>query len=191
MVLHATRAQAFAETSLGLVETGVGLIPSGGGCKEMLLRLGQAAAFDVIAGAKASTSAAQARDLGMLRAQDGISMNPERLVADAKSAALALTPSYAPGVPRQDIPVEGEAGYALLKMGLYLAREGGAISEYDTVVGEKLAHVLSGGRVAGPQTVSEQYLLDLEREAFLSLCGQPKTRERMEHMLKKGKPLRN
>lgn len=191
MVLHATRAQAFAETSLGLVETGVGLIPSGGGCKEMLLRLGQAAAFDVIAGAKASTSAAQARDLGMLRAQDGISMNPERLVADAKSAALALTPSYAPGLPRQDIPVEGEAGYALLKMGLYLAREGGAISEYDTVVGEKLAHVLSGGRVAGPQTVSEQYLLDLEREAFLSLCGQPKTRERMEHMLKKGKPLRN
>jgi len=87
--------------------------------------------------------------------------------------------------------VEGEAGYALLKMGLYLAREGGFISQYDTVVGEKLAHVLSGGRLAGPQTVSEQHLLDLEREAFLSLCGQLQTQDRIQFMLKNGKPLRN
>ena len=118
-------------------------------------------------------------------------MNPERLVADAKAAALALRTSYAPGLPRQDIAVEGAAGFALLKIGLYLAHQGGYISEYDAVVGEKLAHVLSGGRLAGPQSVSEQYLLDLEREAFLSLCGQPKTQERMRHMLKNGKPLRN
>jgi 3-hydroxyacyl-CoA dehydrogenase len=191
VVLHAARVQASAETSLGFMETGVGLIPACGGCKEMLLRLGQQAAFDLIRDAKTSSSAAQARDMGLLRPQDGIGMNPERLVADARAAALALTSSYAPGMPRQDIAVEGEAGYALLKMGIYLAREGGYISEYDTVVGEKLAHVLSGGRVAGAQTVSEQHLLDLEREAFLSLCGQPKTQERIAHMLKHGKPLRN
>jgi 3-hydroxyacyl-CoA dehydrogenase len=192
VVLHAARAQASAETYMGLVETGVGLIPAGGGSKEMLLRLGNAqAAFDLIAHARMSGSARHAREMGLLRAQDGISMNAERLVADAKAAALALRASYAPGLPRQDIPVEGAAGYALLKMGLYLAREGGYISEFDTVVGENVAHVLSGGRLAGPQTVSEQDLLDLEREAFLSLCGQPKTRERIQYMLQNGKPLRN
>jgi 3-hydroxyacyl-CoA dehydrogenase len=192
VVLHAARVQASAETYMGLVETGVGLIPAGGGCKEMLLRLGNAkAAFDAIAYARMSGSAAHAREMGLLRAQDGISMNAERLVADAKGAALALQASYAPGLPRQDIPVEGEAGYALMKMGLYLAHEGGYISDYDTVVGEKLARVLSGGRLAGAQMVSEQHLLDLEREAFLSLCGQPKTQERIQYMLKNGKPLRN
>jgi 3-hydroxyacyl-CoA dehydrogenase len=192
VVLHAARAQASAETYMGLVETGVGLIPAGGGCKEMLIRLGNAkATFELIGYAKMSGSAAQAREMGLLRAQDGVSMNAERLVADAKSAALALRASYAPGVPRQDIPVEGNAGYALLKMGLYLGRESGYISEYDMVVGEKLAHVLSGGRLAGSQTISEQQLLDLEREAFLSLCGQVKTQERIQHMLKNGKPLRN
>jgi 3-hydroxyacyl-CoA dehydrogenase len=192
MVLHAARVQASAETYMGLVETGVGLIPAGGGSKEMLLRLGNAkAAFELIANAKMSGSAAHARELGLLRAPDGITMNAERLVADAKSAALALQSSYAPGYPRQDIAVEGEAGYALLKMGLYLAHEGGYISEYDVVVGEKLAYVLSGGRPAGSPIVSEQYLLDLEREAFLSLCGQPKTQERIQYTLKNGKPLRN
>ena len=192
VVLHAARAQASAETYMGLVEVGVGLIPAGGGSKEMLLRLGNAkAAFELIGYAKMSGSAAHARALGLLRASDGISMNSERLVADAKAAALALEASYAPGLPRQDIPVEGEAGYALLKMGLYLAHQGGYISEYDTVVGEKLAHVLSGGQLVGPQPVSEQYLLDLEREAFLSLCGQPKTQQRIEYMLRNGKPLRN
>ena len=192
MVLHAARVQAAAETCLGLLETGVGLIPAGGGCKEVLLRVGQAkTAFESIAAAKMSASAAHARELGLLRPLDGTSMNPERLVGDAKAAALALTASYAPGMPRQDIAVDGEAGFALLKMGLYLAREGGTISEYDAVVGEKLALVLSGGRLAGAQTVSEQHLLDLEREAFLSLCGQPKTQERIAHMLQHGKPLRN
>ena len=129
--------------------------------------------------------------MGLLRPQDGISMNPERLVADAKAAALAQAPTWSPGAPKQDIRVEGESGYALLKTGIYLAREGEYITDYDTVVGEKLAYVLSGGRLTGEQTVSEQYLLDLEREAFLSLCGQPRTLERMQHMLKTGKPLRN
>ena len=170
----------------------MGLIPAGGGSKEMLIRLGNAkAAFEPIGYAKMSGSAAHAREMGLLRAQDGISMNAERLVADAKASALALASSYAPGVPRQDIAVEGEAGYALLKMGLYLAHEGGYISDYDMVVGEKLAHVLSGGRLVGAQTVSEQHLLDLEREAFLSLCGQQKTQDRIQYMLKNGKPLRN
>jgi 3-hydroxyacyl-CoA dehydrogenase len=177
---------------MGLVELGVGVIPAGGGCKEMLLRLGDPKrAFETIGYAKISESAAHARELGFLRTSDGISMNRERLLCDAKAAALALVPSWSPGVPRQDIAVEGEAGYALLKMGVTLAREGGYISEYDSVLGEKLAHVLSGGKLTGTQKVSEQYLLDLEREAFLSLCGNPKTQERMQHMLKTGKALRN
>jgi 3-hydroxyacyl-CoA dehydrogenase len=191
VVLHAARVQASAETYMGLVETGVGLIPAGGGCKEMLIRLGNAkAAFELIGYAKMSGSAAHARELGLLRAADGVSMNAERLVADAKAAALALRAGYAPGVPRQDIAVEGDAGYALLKMGLYLAHEGGYISDHDMVVGEKLAYVLSGGRGIA-RTVSEQEMLDLEREAFLSLCGQPKTQERIQYTLKNGKPLRN
>ena len=192
VALHAARVQASAETYMGLVETGVGLIPAGGGCKEMLLRLASAkTAFERIGYAKVSTSAADARDLGLLRSADAVSMNRERLLADAKAAVLAMAPSYAPGAPRQEIPVEGDAGFALLKMGLYLAREGGYISEYDTVVGEKLAYVLSGGRKIGQAAVSEQALLDLEREAFLSLCGQPGTQQRMQYMLKNGKPLRN
>jgi 3-hydroxyacyl-CoA dehydrogenase len=158
----------------------------------MLMRLGNAkAAFELIGYAKVSSSAAHARELGFLREKDGISMNPERLIADAKAEALAMAASWAPGAPREDIAVEGDAGYALLRMGLYLAREGGYITEYDAVVGEKLAHVLSGGRLTGTQKVSEQYLLDLEREAFLSLCGNRKTQERMQHMLKTGKALRN
>jgi 3-hydroxyacyl-CoA dehydrogenase len=192
VALHAARAQAAAETYMGLVETGVGLVPAGGGCKEMLLRLGNAkVAFELIGYTKVSGSAAQARELGLLRPVDGVSMNAERLIADAKAAALALVASYAPGAPRQDIAVSGDAGYALLKMALYLAREAQFISEHDAVVGEKLAYILSGGRLTGEQRVSEQHLLDLEREAFLSLCGNEKSQQRMEHMLKTGKALRN
>jgi 3-hydroxyacyl-CoA dehydrogenase len=192
VVLHAGRVQASAETYMGLVETGVGLIPSGGGCKEMLLRLGNAKrAFDLIGSGKVSASAAHARELGFLDPCDELTMNRERLTADAKAAALGCVAAWAPGMPRQDIAVEGEAGYAALKMGMTLAAEGGYITEYDCVVGEKLAYVLSGGRLTGPQKVSEQYLLDLEREAFLSLCGNPKTQERMQYMLKNGKVLRN
>jgi len=177
---------------MGLVEVGVGVVPAGGGCKELLLRFGDAKrAFDLIGFAKVSTSAAHARELGLLRSGDGITMNRERLLCDAKAEAVAMKASWAPGQPRQDIAVDGEAGYALLQMGVTLAREGGYISEYDTVVGEKLAYVLSGGKLSGTQLVSEQYLLDLEREAFLSLCGNRQTQERMQYMLKNGKPLRN
>jgi 3-hydroxyacyl-CoA dehydrogenase len=192
IAIHSARVQASAETYIGLVEVGVGVIPGAGGTKEMLLRFGSAQkAFELIAYAKVATSAAEARNFGLLRPQDRISMNPERLIDDAKALALSIAPGYVPGVPRTDVEVGGAEDLALLKTGIYLARQANYISDYDTVVGEKLASVLSGGPLTGHQTVSEQYLLDLEREAFLSLCGQRKTQERMQHMLKTGKPLRN
>jgi 3-hydroxyacyl-CoA dehydrogenase len=190
--LHCARIQASAELYMGLVETGVGVIPAGGGCKELLLRSHDVKSiFEQIGFAKVSTSAAEARAFRFLRDGDGISMNPERLLDDARQLALSLIPGYAPGAPRTDITVSGEGGYALMKMGVWMAHRGGYISDHDAVVGEKLAHVLSGGRLTGTPRVSEQYLLDLEREAFLSLCGRPETQQRMQHMLKTGKPLRN
>ncbi len=190
--LHATRCQASAETYIGLVEVGVGLIPGGGGCKELLVRLKDPRkVFELIGFAKVSSSADDARKLGLLNRTDRISMNADRLIADAKDLALLLAKDYSPGTPRTDIPVAGENGYAMLKIGAWSAQQGGYISDYDTVVAEKLANILCGGRLTGSQTVSEQYLLDLEREAFLSLCGNAKTQERMQFMLKTGKPLRN
>ena len=192
IVLHATRAQASAETYIGLVEVGVGLIPGGGGCKELLLRLKDPLrVFELIGYARVSTSAEEAKKKGLLNRMDRISMNPERLIGDAKELALSLTRDYAPGAPRTDVKVAGESGFAMLKVGVWSALKGGYISEYDAQIGEKLANVLCGGRLTGEQTVSEQYLLDLEREAFLSLCGNPKTLQRMGHMLQTGKPLRN
>jgi 3-hydroxyacyl-CoA dehydrogenase len=184
LVLHAARVQASAECYLGLVETSVGLIPAGGGTKEFLLRLGDARkAFELIGYSKVSGSAAEARAWGILQATDAISMNPERLIADAKGLALS---SWTPSADRTNLRVGGAATYALLKTGLYLAQEGGYITEYDAVVGDKLAYVLSGGNLTGEQVVSEQYLLDLEREAFLSLCGRPETQERMRKKLGRG-----
>ena len=192
IALHASRVQCSAELYMGLVEVGVGLIPAGGGCKELLLRLHDPMkAFELIGYAKTSGSAAEAQHMGFLRDGDEVSMNPERLIADAKAMALSLVANYAPGSPRQDVKVRGESAYALMKLGVWTARKGGYISDYDAVIGEKLAHVLSGGRFTGEQTVSEQYLLDLEREAFLSLCGRRETQARIQHMLKTGKPLRN
>jgi len=192
IVLHAARAQASAETYIGLVEVGVGLIPGGGGCKELLLRLKDPRkVFELIGYAKVSSSADDAKKLGLLNRVDSISMNPERLIGDAKALALSLVPGYAPGTPRTDIKVAGEAGFALLKLGAWTARQGHYISDHDVTIAEKLGNILTGGRLTGEQTVSEQYLLDLEREAFLSLCGNPKTQERMGYMLKTGKPLRN
>src|ERR1051325_4897450 len=121
VALHAARVQASAETYMGLVEVGVGVIPAGGGCKEMLIRLGGARkAFELIGFGKISTSAAEAREMGFVRREDAVSMNPERLIGDAKAAALALVPMYAPGAPRQDIRVEGDAGYALMKIAIYM-----------------------------------------------------------------------
>ncbi|MGH6962039.1 MAG: 3-hydroxyacyl-CoA dehydrogenase, partial [Dongiaceae bacterium] len=147
--------------------------------------------FETIGYAKVSTSAEEARRLGFLRESDRVSIDRERLVADAKATALQAAKSYRAGTPRGDIRVLGEPGVAALKLGVHLARRGGYLSDYDAVVGEKLAHVLAGGRLTGGSLVSEQYLLDLEREAFLSLCGRRETQQRMQHMLKTGKPLRN
>lgn len=197
---------ASAETYMGLVETGVGLIPAGGGTKEMLLRHpGDWAAassrdlfpavrrvFETIGMAKVSRSADEARQLRFLRESDFVEIHPERLLFRAKEKALSLVKDgYAPPQPRSDIPVLGAAGLASLKVGIHLMRRAGYISEYDAVVGRKLAHVLTGGDLNHPTTVSEQYLLDLEREAFLFLCGQRKTQERIQYTLKTGKPLRN
>jgi len=191
IVLHCTRAQASAETYIGLVEVAVGVIPAAGGCKELLARLEDPLRiFELIGYAKVSTSAEDARKLGLLHRADSVSMNPERLIGDAKALALSLVPTYSPPAPAS-ISVQGESAYAMMKLSAWSARQGNYISDYDVVIAEKLAQVLSGGRLTGPQTVSEQYLLDLEREAFLSLCGNPKTQERMQYMLKTGKPLRN
>jgi 3-hydroxyacyl-CoA dehydrogenase len=190
--LHCTRVQASAELYMGLVEVGVGLIPAGGGCKEMLLRSRDIRkVFEQVGFAKVSTSAAEARQFRYLRDGDGISMNPERLIDDAKHLALSLVPGYAAGAPRTDITVSGDEGFALMKMGVWMAQQGGYISAHDAVIGEKLAYVLSGGRLTGTPQVSEQVILDLEREAFLSLCGHKETQQRIQHMLKTGKPLRN
>jgi 3-hydroxyacyl-CoA dehydrogenase len=192
MSLHAARCQASAELYMGLVEVGVGVIPGGGGCKELLLRLkNPQKVFELAGMAKVSTSAEDARSLGLLNKADAISMNYERLVADAKALALSLVPGYAPGVPRTDIKVGGENVFAMLKLMAWSMRQGNFISDHDVLIAEKLANVLAGGRLTGEHTVSEQYLLDLEREAFLSLCGTVKTQERMQYMLKTGKPLRN
>ena len=206
IALHSTRVCAAAESYMGLVETGVGLLPGGGGAKEMLLRAIETlpadkeadplvnikSVFETIGLARISTSAEDARRLGFLRDHDSISLNRDCLIADAKQEALALVRrGYQPPRQRDDIPVFGEPVFSALKLGLYLMRQAEFITEYDVVVGTKLAGVLSGGPLSGKQTVNEQYLLDLEREAFLSLCGEPRTAARIQHMLKTGKPLRN
>ena len=190
--LHAAKVQASAELYMGLVEVGVGLIPGGGGSKEMIARLKDPRkVFETIGYAKVSTSADEAKALGLLDKAAGISMNQERLIADAKEVVLSLASNYRAATPRTDIKVTGEPGMALLKLGLWTAKQGGYISDHDVLIGEKLANVLCGGKLSGETLVSEQYLLDLEREAFLSLCGHPKTQERMAFTLKTGKPLRN
>ncbi len=192
VVLQSHRVQASAELYMGLVEVGVGLIPAAGGCKEMVLRSDDPMkAFDLIGQAKVSASGADARQLGYLRDQDAISMNPEFLIDDAKRFALALSPAYRPGAPRADIVVGGEPAYAKMRLAAWSMHESGMISEHDLAIGEKLAYVLSGGRISAGSVVTEQYLLDLEREMFLSLCGMRKSQDRIQHMLKSGKPLRN
>ncbi len=205
VVLPCARTQAAAETYLGLVETGAGVIPAGGGTTEMVRRAtarlpdgGEADlfpmvrwVFETIALAKVSTSAEDARTLGFLREGDGISMNGDRLLQEAKDACLALVRTgYRPPL-RQPIRVVGERGLAAIETYLYLTKTAGHISEYDVVIGQKLAHVMCGGRVPYGTEVSEEYFHDLEREAFLSLAGQPKTHERMRAILQTGRPLRN
>jgi 3-hydroxyacyl-CoA dehydrogenase len=203
--LHASRVVAAAETYMGLVEAGVGLIPAGGGTKEMLLRAMDAVPADGdpfpylkdvfmnVGTAKVSSSAEEARKMGYLSARDVVSMRRDRQLALAKQTALSLAHAgYRPGIPREDIVVFGKAGFSKMQLALHLMRRAGAISDYDARVGAQLARVLSGGgEFTETQQVSEQYLLDLEREAFVSLCGEKKTVERIQHMLKTGKPLRN
>jgi 3-hydroxyacyl-CoA dehydrogenase len=186
LALHSARVQASAELYAGFLETAVGLIPAGGGSKEMLLRLCDARkAFELIGMARVSGSAEEARSMGLLRIEDGVTMNPERLIADAKALALSVARGYEPGAPRKDIPVAGDRGESLMEPSAAGERE----TEYDLVIARKLSWVLGGP--AGRRMLSEQDLLDLEREAFLSLCGNPKTQERIEHMLRTGKPLHN
>jgi 3-hydroxyacyl-CoA dehydrogenase len=217
--LHAVRRQPHAETYMGLVEAGVGLIPAGGGTKEMLLRALDAAAalappdpkdppsrfaqssefatalkraLETIAMAKTSTSAAEARALGLLSSADRITMNRERLLLDSKAQAAALAESgYTAPQPRTQIPAPGAAALATLETGIYLMGEAGYASEHDQKVARWAAYILAGGRITPGTLVSEQHLLDLEREAFLSLCGEPKTQERIAFTLKTGKPLRS
>ena len=206
ITMHADKARAAGETYIGLVEVGVGLIPGGGGTKEMTLRAMDAAkrtpdadpfafirkAFELLGMGKVATSAQEAKSWGLLRPTDGISFNNERLIADAKADVLALASTgYVKPTPRTDILALGEPALAAIKLGLHSMKRGGYISDYDAVVGTKLAKILTGGDLNHQTLVSEQYLLDLEREAFMSLCGERKTQERIGFMLKTGKPLRN
>src|SRR4051794_11415013 len=205
IVLHADRVQAAAESYIGLVEVGVGLIPAGGGTKEVVARASadlphmQAdllpyaqRVFETIGFGKVSTSAADARRLGFLTDADCVTMNRDRLPGDAKAFALErVREGYQRPVPRTAIPVGGETVLAALKLGVHLAWRAGRITDHDAVVGRALANVIAGGALPHQTTVSEQYLLDLEREAFLKLTGERKTLERIQHTLKTGKPLRN
>jgi len=204
MTLHADGIQAAAETYLGLVEVGVGLIPGGGGTKEMALRVSKKIesgdielnslqnAFMTIATAKVSTSGTEAVEMGILQTGDRISMNKRLQLADAKEFALHLGSSgYSQPIPKKDIKVQGKAGIATFQAGIYAMKLAGKISEHDQKVVEKLSYVLNGGDLSYPQMVSEQYLLDLEREAFLSLTGERKTLERIQSLLTGGKVIRN
>ena len=217
ITLHAPARQPHAELYIGLVEVGVGLLPGGGGCKEMLLRAIDSAttlrhgtrpsgslaesielsesmkkSFETIATAKVATSAHEAQGFGFLSNSDRITMNRERLLADAKARALELVrASYEPPVPRTHIPAPGENVLALLKLGVHLMHEGGYVTDYEVKLGHKIAEVLCGGNVTPGTPISEQYVLDLEREAFKSLCGEKKTQERIQYTLKTGKTLRN
>jgi 3-hydroxyacyl-CoA dehydrogenase len=203
--LHGARIHAAGETYMGLVEAGVGLIPGGGGTKEMLIRANEHAAgaedldlfhalkpaFETIAMAKVSTSGEEARSLGFLRAADLIAMNRDRQVADAKQTALAMVRAgYHPPAPAE-IRVLGEEFLAAAKLAIHMMVRGGYASEHDAVVARKLGYIFGGGAITAAETVPEQYVLDLEREAFVSLCGERKTQERIAHTLKTGKPLRN
>jgi 3-hydroxyacyl-CoA dehydrogenase len=215
--LHAAARQPHAELYTGLVEIGVGLLPGGGGCKEMLLRAVDGAtaarggkgsgdalagsiemleamkrAFETIATAKVATSAPEARTFGFLNDSDRITMNRERVLSDAKARALELfRAGYEPPVPRTDIPAPGESLLATLRMGVHLMRQGDYITDYEVKLGTKIAEVLCGGNITPGTTVCEQYILDLEREGFKSLCGEKKTQERIQYTLKTGKTLRN
>lgn len=202
--MPADQVIAAAETYYGLVEVGVGLIPAGGGCKELALRASQQASladadvqpyinqyFQTVGTAMVSSSGHDAKRLGLLKQTDRVVLNPDHTIYEAKQAVLKLAGSGYEPIPETKFRVVGSEGKAVLQLGALGMHEGGYISDHDLLIANKLAHVLAGGDVPAGTFVTEQYMLDLEREAFLSLCGEPKTRQRMQHMLSKGKPLRN
>ncbi|HUI85478.1 MAG TPA: 3-hydroxyacyl-CoA dehydrogenase NAD-binding domain-containing protein [Candidatus Binatia bacterium] len=212
VTLHGAARQPHAELYCGLVEVGVGLLPAGGGCKEMTLRALDKAyhvrpagrgesvelmeamkqAFETVAMAKVSMSAFEARNYGFLSSGDDITMNRERVLTDARERVLELVhEGYRAPVPRTDIPAPGESILATLKLGVHIMHEGEFITDHEVKIGNKVAEVLCGGAVNPGTLVTEQYLLDLEREAFKSLCGEKKTQERIQYTLKTGKTLRN
>ncbi len=204
MTLHADIAQAAAETYIGLVEVGVGLIPGGGGTKELTKRVSDRFqegdvelnalqnAFMNIATAKVALSAEEAREMNILRPEDRISINRDRQISDGKKAVLELWEAgYTMTQPSKNIRVQGRTGMALFLAGIQGMRMGNYITEHDGKIAMKIANVMCGGDLSAPQEVSEQYLLDLEREAFVSLCGEKKTLERIQSILTGGKPLRN
>jgi 3-hydroxyacyl-CoA dehydrogenase len=204
MTLHADLAQAAAETYIGLVEVGVGLIPGGGGTKELAKRVSDSFqegdvelnalqnSFMNIATAKVALSAEEAREMGILRDKDRISINKDRQILDAKSAAIELVDAgYTMPSQSKSIRVQGRTGMALFMAGIQGMRMGNYISDHDMKIAKWIANVMCGGDLTSAQEVSEQYLLDLEREAFVSLTGEKKTLERIQSILTGGKPLRN
>jgi 3-hydroxyacyl-CoA dehydrogenase len=206
ITLHASKVQAAAETYIGQVEVGVGVIPAGGGTKEMTLRTLKnikgikdadplpfvQKLFETLGMAKVATSAMEAKKFGFLRETDLISMNSEQVIGDAKKTALAMVmQGYKKPLNQEKIMAFGESVLSPILIALDQMHEAGYITDYDRVIGEKLAYIITGGAITQPKIMDEQYFLDLEREAFLSLCGDKRTQARMAHMLKKGKPLRN
>ena len=204
--MHGDKVRAAAETYMGQVEVGVGLIPAGCGTKEMTMRAMDAAqnapdadplaflkkTFELLGMGKVATSGPEAKAWGFLRECDSISMNGDRLIADAKQEVLNLDASgYVQPVERTDILALGESAQSAMKLALHMMKRGGFISDHDELIGRKLAHVMSGGDLNHRTFVSEEYLINLEREAFVSLCGERKTQDRIAAMLKTGKPLRN
>ena len=203
--LAAAHVQASSETYMGLVEVGVGVIPGGGGNKELYMKQLKglpkgvnvdllnivSKTFETIATAKTSMSAEEARDNNFLNFADGISVNPDHLLYDAKQAVIGLVAEGYQAPTREKVPVVGETGYAALLLGAEGLKNSGFASTYDLEIAKKLAYVLAGGLVPYGTLVDEQYLLDLEREAFISLVQNVATQQRMQHMLLKGKPLRN
>lgn len=206
IAMHGNKVRAAGETYIGLVEVGVGVIPAGCGTKEMTMRAMDAAAkapdadplaflkktFETLGMGKIATSAQEGRSFGFIRDVDAVSMNGDRLIQDAKQEVLNLVSAgYIQPVERTDITVLGESAEAAMKLALHMMKQGGFISDHDQLIGTKLAHIMAGGTINHKTQVSERYLLDLEREAFVSLCGERKTQERIAAMLKTGKPLRN
>jgi 3-hydroxyacyl-CoA dehydrogenase len=202
--LHSAAVNAYAETYMGLVEIGVGLLPAGGGTKEMSLRAIQLAAqnktdvqpfifknFEQLAMAKVSMGAAELYGMDYMRHGDAITMDIDRLIGDAKQKVLALAVNYRPKRPVENIPAPGRGIAAAIKSQLWNMQKGNFISEYEAEMGTLIAQIMCGGDVNPGTLITEEYLLQLEREGFLKLCGNKKTAERIQHMLKTGKPLRN